>query len=628
MAQQDYLSKAGGQFGTLAGSILSDRRRRKKKDAITALAISAFVETLGAKNRQLDQELKDSLEEVNFNYANLFEENKELYNLKEEDRNNYRSYLDNKEEYLHNEAVKLFNSNRNLQTELGSLSPYSEVNQEKMDPESYKAAIKVYEAFRRQAEADILERGKNPGVSIATYSEFKKPLMDEYKAALAQVKDDPTKKGALRNWWNKAFGEDKEGNKRFGMVEVAELENNLANARRIRENRDSALQAPRIQDSENAAIDETIAINQKANSIVREESLPTYADSIVPLNYDFKTNAQVLKENKEAFSKKINGLEEDEKGNRIPYKISMDDIIKSIEYNIRIPGFSDLGMLMNDQREELVKIAVKIQSNPDTPLWQEGFLTDNEKRIWSIAINQDIDRMQTSKLELRRSKILLDKAIADATDLKTVTRKELLEVYSKEDDKVIFENTIKNVLEEARYAPIKDIYNNKISEETKNGFRKNVTEGAILLQKYNKGMSYSDALRQSIDLQMGGFYQYREDPSTFYNPMTWGEQPTYRHEYVNMEDLKLLDRSPMATTNYDADRVVDLLNNKKYIQNMKGKDNKPLKPVSSDRSFVDGDYEYFVEAVTPKDIQGNIIKGDDGEPLPPFFMWKYRRLEQ
>jgi hypothetical protein len=207
-------------------------------------------------------------------------------------------------------------------------------------------------------------------------------------------------------------------------------------------------------------------------------------------------------------------------------------------------------------------------------------------------------------------------------------RKEVLDIYSNEDDKVIFENTIKNVLEEAQYANIKDIYNNKISEETKNGFRKNVTEGAILLQKYNKGMSYSDALRQSIDLQMGGFYQYREDPSTFYNPMTWGEQPTYRHEYVNMEDLKLLDRSPMATTNYDADRVVDLLNNKKYIQNMKGKDNKPLKPVSSDRSFVDGDYEYFVEAVTPKDIQGNIIKGDDGEPLPPFFMWKYRRLEQ
>lgn len=628
MAQQDYLSKAGGQFGSLAGSILSDRRRRKKKDAITALAISAFVETLGAKNRQLDQELKDSLEEVNFNYANLFEENKELYNLKEEDRNNYRSYLDNKEEYLHNEAVKLFNSNRNLQTELGSLSPYSEVNQEKMDPESYKAAIKVYEAFRRQAEADILERGKNPGVSIATYSEFKKPLMDEYKAALAQVKDDPTKKGALRNWWNKAFGEDKEGNKRFGMVEVAELENNLANARRIRENRDRALQAPRIQDSENAAIDETIAINQKANSIVREESLPTYADSIVPLNYDFKTNAQVLKENKEAFSKKINGLEEDEKGNRIPYKISMDDIIKSIEYNIRIPGFSDLGMLMNDQREELVRIAVKIQNNPDKPIWQEGFLTDNEKRIWSIAINQDIDRMQTSKLELQRSKILLDKAIADATDLKTVTRKELLEVYSNEDDKTIFENTIKNVLEEAQYANIKDIYNNKISEQTQKGFRKNVTEGAILLQKYNKGMSYSDALRQSIDLQMGGFYQYREDPSVFYNFMTWGEQPTYRHEYVNMEDLKLLDRSPMATTNYDADRVVDLLNNKKYIQNMNGKDNKPLKPVSSNRSFVDGDYEYFVEAVTPKDIQGNIIKGDDGEPLPPFFMWKHRRLEQ
>ena len=29
MAQQDYFSKVGGQYGQLAGSILSDKRRRK-----------------------------------------------------------------------------------------------------------------------------------------------------------------------------------------------------------------------------------------------------------------------------------------------------------------------------------------------------------------------------------------------------------------------------------------------------------------------------------------------------------------------------------------------------------------------------------------------------------------------
>ena len=62
MAQQDYFSKIGGQYGQLAGSILSDKRRRKKKDAFTALAVGAFVETLGAKNRQLQQGLADFIE--------------------------------------------------------------------------------------------------------------------------------------------------------------------------------------------------------------------------------------------------------------------------------------------------------------------------------------------------------------------------------------------------------------------------------------------------------------------------------------------------------------------------------------------------------------------------------------
>ena len=43
MAQQDYFSKIGGQYGQLAGSILSDKRRRKKKDAFTAKLIADQV---------------------------------------------------------------------------------------------------------------------------------------------------------------------------------------------------------------------------------------------------------------------------------------------------------------------------------------------------------------------------------------------------------------------------------------------------------------------------------------------------------------------------------------------------------------------------------------------------------
>ena len=149
MAQKDYLSQVGGQFGSLAGSILSSRRRRKKKDAITALAISAFVETLGSKNRQLQQDLKDSLDNINTNYAPIFQNNAELHALRRDDRNDYFNDLDDKEGYVNTKAIEAFNVDP-LVTADKDLGSYSNIGN--LDEESRVKALEIYKYYKLKEE--------------------------------------------------------------------------------------------------------------------------------------------------------------------------------------------------------------------------------------------------------------------------------------------------------------------------------------------------------------------------------------------------------------------------------------------------------------------------------------------
>lgn len=202
MAQQNYLSKAGGQFGSLAGSILSDRRRRKKKDAITALAISAFVETLGAKNKQLDQELEDSIKDVNENFTigNLsrqyqWEEEKEARGL-------YKDYLDNPERTVNNYAIQLYDDDPNIQG--------MDINfrtRGKLTGEAKVIEEELWQSKKQKAKEYLESLADNPLTAKPTFQAFNQVYYNEHKAAIRRLKDDPSKQGAIRSWINKNFPE-------------------------------------------------------------------------------------------------------------------------------------------------------------------------------------------------------------------------------------------------------------------------------------------------------------------------------------------------------------------------------------------------------------------------------------
>ena len=213
MAQQDYFSKIGGQYGQLAGSILSDKRRRKKKDAFTALAVGAFVETLGAKNRQLQQGLADQVLELNDSWGDIIDDRNEIWKeWTEEGKEKLDQYNSLGEDaYLNQEAISRINLS-NAAQENGIT--WEDRNKPQYSQATRDALWTSYNAERKRALQEIEILKKDPREKFETKTQFNEKVKSAYLAELDLIKNDPTQKGALRNLFNRIFRteRDKEGN--------------------------------------------------------------------------------------------------------------------------------------------------------------------------------------------------------------------------------------------------------------------------------------------------------------------------------------------------------------------------------------------------------------------------------
>lgn len=231
MAIEDYFKGSSQAYGQLAGSLLAGRRKEDKKKAKRALLASTVMASFGALQNQQKQSIIDGANDVKEQYSDIFNQNKQEFEAYSDERNRLKIYQKEGNNYLNREAAARVNST-DAAIEMG-------VSFENRRNEPLEVRQKLMEAFNAQknaikAELEALE--KDPRATFKTFSSFNQKAMDEYKAALSLVEDDPTKKGILREGFNKIFGTARDGTKRFGMAERAELENALNIAKGNRTN--------------------------------------------------------------------------------------------------------------------------------------------------------------------------------------------------------------------------------------------------------------------------------------------------------------------------------------------------------------------------------------------------------
>lgn len=200
MAIEDYFKGSSQAYGELAGSLLAGRRKEDRKEAQRALLASVVMNTFGALQNRQKQNIIDGVSDVNAKYSEIFNLNKSEFESYEDERALLKRYNDNEEVFLNEEVSRIINNTDEAKT--------AGVTWENKDnePEELRKQLEASYNAERKKLIDRMEALKvDPRATTKTFEQFNQRATDEYKAALALVEDDPTKKGLLRAAWNRIF---------------------------------------------------------------------------------------------------------------------------------------------------------------------------------------------------------------------------------------------------------------------------------------------------------------------------------------------------------------------------------------------------------------------------------------
>ena len=187
-------------YGKIAKSLLSSTNDSYQKDVYKGIGLQAIADGLKGAGASLKQSVLDGANDVKEEYANIFQTNQAEYESFADERERLKRYLENKKGFLNEEAAKAID---NTDEAREARTTWADVDKQPEDirTEMYKAFNSERKRIQEQMEALAVD----PRVKTRTFQKFNERARNEYIAALNLVEDDPTKKGLVRNLWNRVF---------------------------------------------------------------------------------------------------------------------------------------------------------------------------------------------------------------------------------------------------------------------------------------------------------------------------------------------------------------------------------------------------------------------------------------
>ena len=187
-------------YAKIARSLLSSTGDSFKKDVYKAIGVQAFADGLKGAGANLKQSVLDAANDVKENYNYIFNTNEAEYESYAPERERLKRYQANPEVFLNEEAAKVIDNTDEAQA---ARVTWSEVD---LQPEDIrKSMYKARNDEREKIQREMERLEADPRVTTRTFNQYNERAVAEYKAALKLVEDDPTKKGLVRNLWNRAF---------------------------------------------------------------------------------------------------------------------------------------------------------------------------------------------------------------------------------------------------------------------------------------------------------------------------------------------------------------------------------------------------------------------------------------
>ena len=201
MAIEDYFKGSSQAYGQLAGSLLAGRRKEDKKQAKKALLASVVMNTFGALQNQQKQSIIDGANDVKEKYSDIFSQNEQEFEAYATERALLKKYNDNPETFLNEEVAKIINN-----TDEAAAARVTWDNIDNEPNEELRKSMYAAHNSEKQKLVDRMEKLKlDPRATTKTFTAYNQKATDEYRAALALVEDDPTKKGLIKAAWNRIF---------------------------------------------------------------------------------------------------------------------------------------------------------------------------------------------------------------------------------------------------------------------------------------------------------------------------------------------------------------------------------------------------------------------------------------
>lgn len=187
-------------YGKIARSLLSSTGDSYQKDVYKGIGLQVIADGLKGVGASLKQGVLDGANDVKEQYNDIFQTNQAEYESFADERARLKRYLENKKGFLNEEAAKAID---NTDEALESRTTWAEVDKQ---PEAIRTDMyKAFNSERKRIQEEMEALAVDPRVKTRTFQKFNERARNEYIAALNLVEDDPTKKGLVRNLWNRIF---------------------------------------------------------------------------------------------------------------------------------------------------------------------------------------------------------------------------------------------------------------------------------------------------------------------------------------------------------------------------------------------------------------------------------------
>jgi len=269
------------------------------------------------------------------------------------------------------------------------------------------------------------------------------------------------------------------------------------------------------------------------------------------------------------------------------------------ELGIDLPGLPGFNKVMTEQREALVGASKKAREAYQKGIHPFEVLEGEEAVVYGLAIGTSLDTYKGNKITRQLNELRLNKILNP--DVEQLDLAEVNGLINNKNNIALAESQILSIAREKDLNLFNDV-SRKLPDAEFSAMKSRVIITAEMLlreksSQYTGTEAFNNAIKDAVEIQLMGVYTAQ---NLMFDPFK--NRNNLKHEMVDINDFRLLQED--IETNDQAQRLVNRLNKKQYMQNqiiMEDDKEMTLVPDELGKFFTEENYRFSVIQVDEND---------------------------